>query len=87
MGIAAAARVDGSESVGVSDVASCVRSLDAFLERYRPLMARSEQRAHLSVYVRGLLSGLERKSVEPIATMHGLYRRPLAALRWRRPVV
>jgi SRSO17 transposase len=77
MGIGAAARVGGSESVGASDVASCVRSLDAFLERYRPLMARSEQRAHMAVYVRGLLSGLERKSVEPIATMHGLYRRPL----------
>jgi len=78
MGTAAvASRVGGSESVGASDVASCIGSLDAFLERYRPLMARSEQRAHMDVYLGGLLSGLERKSVEPIATMHGLYRRPL----------
>ncbi len=78
MGTAAVvSRVGGSESVGASDVASCIGSLDAFLERYRPLMARSEQRTHMDVYVGGLLSGLERKSVEPIATMHGLYRRPL----------
>jgi len=78
MGIAAvASRVGESESVGASDVASCIHSLDHFLDRYRSLMARSEQRTHLEVCVRGLLSGLERKSVEPIATMHGLYRRPL----------
>ena len=74
---AVASRGSRSESLGASEVAGCVGSLRVFLERYKPLMARSEQRAHMSVYVGGLLSGLERKSVEPIATMHGLYRRPL----------
>ena len=77
MGATAVASLRSSESVGASDVASCIGSLDTFLERYRPLMSRAEQRAHMGVYVEGLLSGLERKSVEPIATMHGLYRRPL----------
>ena len=31
----------------------------------------------MQVYVEGLVSGIERKSIEPIATAHGLYRRPL----------
>jgi SRSO17 transposase len=31
----------------------------------------------MEVYVEGLVSGIERKSIEPIATAHGLYRRPL----------
>jgi SRSO17 transposase len=77
MGATAVASLGSSELVGASDVASCIGSLDRFLERYRPLMSRSEQRAHMGVYLEGLLSSLERKSVEPIATMHGLYRRPL----------
>src|SRR5205807_469400 len=37
----------------------------------------AEQERHLHVYVRGLVSGIERKSIEPIANAHGLYRRPL----------
>ena len=57
-----------------------------FAERYKPLMVRSEQRRHFEVYLEGLVSGLERKSIEPIATAHGLYRRPLqrfvGAGRW-----
>ena len=73
----AATRAAKSETVESSDVVSCIHSLDAFLERYRLLMTRSEQRGHLAVYLNGLLSGLERKSIEPIATMHELYRRPL----------
>jgi SRSO17 transposase len=77
MGATAVASLGSSESVGASDVASCIGSLERFLERYRPLMSRSEQRTHMGVYLEGLLSSLERKSVEPIATMHGLYRRPL----------
>jgi len=69
--------VEESRCVEAEDVASSVRELDRFLGRYKPLMTRAEQERHLGVYVSGLLSGLERKSIEPIATLHGLYRRPL----------
>ena len=60
-----------------SQIAGSVNQLNAFLERYTPLVYREEQRGHMQVYVEGLLGDLERKSVEPIATSHGLYRRPL----------
>jgi SRSO17 transposase len=58
-------------------ISGCVNRLEAFLGRYQPLMQRDEQRAHMQVYVEGLVGDLERKSIEPIATAHGLYRRPL----------
>ena len=60
-----------------ADVAECVGALARFAERYNPKLARSDQEVHLGVYLEGLVSGLERKSIEPIATAHGLYRRPL----------
>jgi SRSO17 transposase len=59
------------------DIAQCTESLSHFIDRYKPLVNRSEQETHLSVYLQGLVGGLERKSIEPIATAHGLYRRPL----------
>ena len=65
------------ELVHAVDVAECVGSLTRFVDRYKPQLARSEQEVHLGVYLEGLVSGLERKSIEPIATAHGLYRRPL----------
>lgn len=65
------------ELVHSADIAECGRSLSRFVERYKPLLARSDQEVHLDVYLEGLVSGLERKSIEPIATAHGLYRRPL----------
>jgi len=72
--------------VGARDIGECTKRLATFGERYKTLMVRSEQRGHLDVYLEGLVSGLERKSVEPIATAHGLYRRPLqrfvGAGRW-----
>lgn len=75
----ATARVvrDDEPRVQAADVAACLDALDQFLERYRPLVTRAEQEEHLRVYVEGLLSNLPRKSIEPIATAHGLYRRPL----------
>jgi SRSO17 transposase len=60
-----------------SDIDACLDSLTRFTARYQPFVSRSEQAEHLAVYVEGLVSGLERKSIEPIATAHGLYRRPL----------
>ena len=41
--------------------------LARFLKRFDDCFARKDTRAHLSVYVEGQLSDLERKSVEPIA--------------------
>jgi len=41
--------------------------LARFLKRFDDCFARKDTRAHLSVYVNGQLSGLPRKSVEPIA--------------------
>lgn len=65
------------ETVRPADVALCLSALAVFADRYKPLMRRSEQGAHLEMYLEGLVSGIERKSVEPIATAHGVYRRPL----------
>lgn len=41
--------------------------LTRYLKRFDDCFARKDTRKHLSVYVRGQLSDLERKSVEPIA--------------------
>lgn len=58
-------------------IEDCVERLARFAERYRSCLTRSEQDRHLQMYLEGLVSGLERKSIEPIATEHGVYRRPL----------
>jgi len=65
------------EVINGAAVATCLASLVVFLRRYQAQVQRAEQQKHLQVYVEGLVSGLERKSIEPIATAHGLYRRPL----------
>jgi SRSO17 transposase len=59
------------------EIAKCLESLKTFSERYKPLLTRSDQEGHLSIYLAGLVGGLERKSIEPIANAHDLYRRPL----------
>ena len=64
-------------TVSTDDVRDCRCHLTAFLEHYLPLFRRSEQRGHLAAFVRGLLSGLERKSVEPIARQAGIPRKNL----------
>src|SRR3954467_12576140 len=58
-------------------VEGCQDRLTAFLRRYLPLFYRIEQRAHATTVVRGLLSGLERKTCEPIASQAGLHRKTL----------
>ena len=65
------------EVISGEDVATCLNSLMEFLQPYQAQLQRVEQKGHLQVYVQGLVSGLRRKSIEPIATAHGLYRRPL----------
>ena len=39
------------EVVHADDIAECVRSLTRFADRYRPLLAGSDQESHLSVYL------------------------------------
>ena len=64
-------------TLSTEDVRDCRAHLTRFLKRYLPLFCRSEQREHLAAFVRGLLSGLERKSVEPIARQAGIPRKNL----------
>jgi SRSO17 transposase len=51
--------------------------LSEFLEEFDDCFARSEPRGHLASYVRGQLSDLPRKSVQPIADFAGTPRRTL----------
>jgi SRSO17 transposase len=60
--------------------------LDRFLERFADCFDRKDTRAHLGVYVRGQLSSLPQKSVEPIAVEAGVAPRTLqeflSQLKW-----
>src|SRR4051812_934771 len=58
-------------------VQGCGGRLTAFLGRYLPRFYRKEQRENATVVVEGLLSGLERKTCEPIARAHGIHRKPV----------
>src|SRR6266852_8346455 len=58
-------------------VQSCPAHLEAFVARYLPRFYRDEQRQHARTILRGKLTGLERKTTEPIATQFGQKRRPL----------
>ena len=63
--------------VSADDVRGCHDHITRFLKRYLPLFYREEQRGHAAAFVRGLLSGLQRKSVEPIAAQAGVPRKDL----------
>ncbi|HET8648219.1 MAG TPA: IS701 family transposase [Vicinamibacteria bacterium] len=58
-------------------VRSCADQLTAFAQRYLPHFRREEQRGHALTVLRGKLTGLQRKTTEPIATQAGQKRRPL----------
>src|SRR5262249_10938149 len=58
-------------------VRSCAAALETYLARYLPHFARSEQRGPAGPPRRGKLSGLQRKTTEPIAHQAGQKRRPL----------
>ena len=58
-------------------VAGCQDRLTAFLQRYLPRFYRVEHHAHAGTVIRGLLSGLERKTCEPIASQAGLHRKTI----------
>lgn len=58
-------------------VRACQERLTPFLQRYLPLFYRIEQRDHARVVIEGKLSGLERKTSEPIARRAGEKRKPI----------
>jgi SRSO17 transposase len=67
----------GDAELSAADVAACAERLTAFAQRYLPLFHRAEQRGHALTVLRGKLTGLQRKTTEPIATQAGQKRRPL----------
>src|SRR5512147_1140130 len=58
-------------------VRGCIDRLTVYLQRYLPKFYRVEQRRNATLVIRGLLSGLERKTCEPIAIQAGLPRKPV----------
>jgi SRSO17 transposase len=58
-------------------VRGCEHRLTQFVARYLPLFDRKEQRENAVIVIEGLLSGLERKTCEPIAREHGVHRKPI----------
>ena len=63
--------------VTAGQVQGCRQRLEHFLQRYLPWFYRKEQRRNAGIVIEGLLSGLERKTAEPIAREHGVPRKPI----------
>jgi len=63
--------------VTARQVAGCGHTLERFIEQYLPLFYREEQRDNAGIVIRGLLSGLQRKTAEPIAREEGVHRKRL----------
>jgi SRSO17 transposase len=59
------------------EVRGCQDRITTFLQRYLPRFYRTEQRTHATLVIRGLLSGLQRKTCEPIAVEAGVHRKPV----------
>ena len=70
----------------VQDLERLETRLEAYLSRFDDCFGRCDTRAHLTTYVRGQLSDLDAKSVEPIALHAGTPVRTLqeflAQHRW-----
>jgi SRSO17 transposase len=58
-------------------VRGCESRLGRFVQRYLPLFYRKEQRENAVTVIEGLISGLQRKTCEPIAREHGMHRKPI----------
>ena len=63
--------------VTVRQVEESARRLVGFVQRYLPWFYRKEQRGNARIVIQGLLSGLERKTAEPIARQRGVPRKPV----------
>jgi SRSO17 transposase len=57
--------------LGADQVSELGRLLNDFLDLFRDCYKRSEQRENGEVFVKGFLSDLDRKSIEPIALRYG----------------
>ena len=67
-----------ADAVATPDqVRGCQDRITTFLQRYLPRFYRAEQRTHATLVIRGLLSGLQRKTCEPIAVEAGVHRKPI----------
>ncbi len=64
-------------TVSAETLRNCTGRLTGFLQRYLPKFYRTEQRENAATVIRGLLSGLERKTCEPIAIEAGVHRKPI----------
>jgi SRSO17 transposase len=64
-------------NVTADTVRGCAARLTGFLQRYLPQFYRVEQRDNATLVIRGLISGLERKTCEPIAREAQLPRKPI----------
>ena len=67
----------GDATLSVNMVVACRNRLTRFLQRYLPLFYRDEQRELARVVIQGHLSGLQRKTSEPIANLAGRPRKPV----------
>ena len=67
----------GDAALAPETVTDCAGRLTSFLQRYLPRFARVEHRHNATLVIRGLISGLERKTCEPIAIEAGLPRKPI----------
>jgi hypothetical protein len=63
--------------IEAGDVADCRRQIERFVRRYLPRFYRQEQRTNAALVIRGHVSGLERKTCEPIARAAGVERKPI----------
>jgi hypothetical protein len=61
-------------AVTPDQVRGCQDRLTAFLGRYLPRFYRVEQRTNATLVIRGRVSGLERKTCEPIAVEASEFR-------------
>lgn len=70
---------DTNPEIHVPDesIDSLLERLDEFLGPYYPHFGRIETHGHAHMYVEGRLQRLDRRTLEPIATEHGVHRRPL----------
>lgn len=66
--------------VTARQVAGCSQTLERFIGRYLPFFYRREQRDNARIVIRGLLSGLQRKTAEPIAREEGVHRKRLQVM-------
>jgi SRSO17 transposase len=64
-------------AVTPDQVRGCQHRLTDFLQRYLPGFYRVEQRTNATLVIHGLLSGLQRKTCEPIAVEAGVPRKPI----------